>query len=178
MIYFYMMVKMDTDDVCHLFYTKRPIASYHNQTPIAMIDIPENHLAHTVIGLAIEIHKALGPGLHEDAYKECLLYELKRNGIDTTHMKPLSVNYKDLHLENGYTIDLVLDEKLAVEIETCDQITDKDVNKMLRNMKLGNYRLGLIINFNSPLLKNGIRRVANHRMMPEENHMVSEYARY
>ena len=90
----------------------------------------------------------------------------------------MSVNYKDLHLENGYTIDLVLDEKLAVEIETCDQITDKDVNKMLRNMKLGNYRLGLIINFNSPLLKNGIRRVANHRMMPEENHMVSEYARY
>lgn len=143
-----------------------------------MLDIPENHLAHTVIGLAIEIHKALGPGLKENAYRECLLYELGQNGISTTSMKPLSVTYKNLHIDDGYSIDLVLDDKLAIELETCEQITDHHVHKMLRNMKLGNYRLGLIINFNSPLLKNGIRRVANHRLLPDESRFLPEYARY
>jgi len=143
-----------------------------------MIDIPENHLAHTVIGLAIEIHKALGPGLKESAYRECLLYELGQNAISATSMKPLSVTYKNLHIDDGYSIDLVLDDKLAIELETCDQITDNHVHKMLRNMKLGNYHLGLIINFNSPLLKNGICRVANHRLLPDESRFLPEYARY
>ena len=118
------------------------------------------------------------PGLKESAYRECLLYELGQNGISATSMKPLSVTYKNLHIDDGCSIDLVLDDKLAIELKTCDQITDCHVYKMLRNMKLGNYRLGPVINFNSPLLKTGIRRVANHRLLPDESCFLPEYARY
>lgn len=141
-----------------------------------MNNLPENDLAHTVIGLAIEIHKALGPGLTEDAYRECLLYELRQHQIKAESLKSMPVHYKDLHLEQGYAIDVLVDDKLVVEIETCEQISDMMVQRILRNLKLGHYKLGLIINFNATLLKKGIRRVTNHKLMPEEEHEFAEIA--
>lgn len=138
--------------------------------------LPENDLAHTVIGLAIEIHKSLGPGLTEEAYLQCLLYELDKNGIDAVAQKSMPIQYKELHLDHGYTIDLLVDDKLVVELETCEQISEQMVQRTLRNLKLGQFRLGLIINFNAPLLKKGIRRITNHKFSQEEEAYHEEYS--
>ncbi|MBL7811279.1 MAG: GxxExxY protein [Bacteroidetes bacterium] len=134
----------------------------------------ENELAHTVIGLAIEIHKALGPGLTEDAYRDCLMYELKEHGIFAEAGKMMPVQYKNLQLNYGYKVDLLVEGKLVVEIETVEQISDNQVQLLLRHLKTGGFKLGLIINFNSVLLKNGIRRVTNHRPAGEEERSILE----
>jgi GxxExxY protein len=138
-------------------------------------DIPENDLAHRIIGFAIEIHKALGPGLQKSAYRECLEYELTNHDLAVEKNKPMPVNYKDLQLDYGYQLDLLVDHKVVVEVMTCDQISDQDVQRLLRFLKLGDYKLGLIINFNSSLLKNGIRRVNNMRNVHSDERMGTLY---
>ncbi len=127
----------------------------------------ENELAHTVIGCAIEIHKTLGPGLQESAYRECLYYELQKLGIPVEKGRQMPVVYKELKLDYGYSIDLLVDGKLVVEIETVDQLGDLHMSRMMRFLKLGGFKLGLIINFNSQLLKNGIRRVSLAPRIPQ-----------
>lgn len=127
----------------------------------------ENDLAHKIIGFAIEIHKNLGPGLHESTYRECLFYEIKNHGIEVEELKEMPIQYKDLIIEKAYTLDILVDDKIIVEIETVDQINDMHIQKVSRYLKLGNFKLGLLINFNSPLLKNGIRRVNNLRNTSE-----------
>jgi GxxExxY protein len=139
-----------------------------------MNQLPENDLAHAVIGFAIDIHKALGPGLSEDIYLKCLTYELEQHGLKAEYPMRMHLQYKDLWLENAGTIDILVDDKLIVEIETCDQISDFMIQKVLRNLKTGNYKLGLIINFNAQLLKNGIRRVSNQKLMQAEEQLFAE----
>lgn len=119
----------------------------------------ENELANKVIGFAIEIHRALGPGLLESAYEECLVYKLTTAGLKVEKQKAMPLVYEDVHLKFGYRIDLVVEDKLVVEVKSCDAIHPIFVAQTLTYMRLGGYKLGLIINFNVELLRDGIKRV-------------------
>jgi len=121
----------------------------------------ENYISNKIIGLAIEVHRSLGPGLLESAYQECLYYELKNEGLKVEKEKPMPIVYKDIKLDHGYRIDLLVANKVVVEIKTVDTLIDVHFAQVLTYLKLGNYKLGLLINFNVPLLKNGIKRIIN-----------------
>ena len=118
-----------------------------------------NYLTQTIIGKAIEVHRALGLGLLESAYRECLNYELKSTGLTVEQEKPMPILYKEVVLDHGYRIDLLVNNQVVVELKTVDLITDVHIAQTLTYMKLGNYSTGLIINFNVTLLKNGIKRL-------------------
>jgi GxxExxY protein len=117
-----------------------------------------NELTEKVIGLAIEIHRHLGPGLLESAYQECLVYELKKNYLYVEKEVILPITYKEITLERGYRIDLIVDQKLIIEIKTVDAFTDVHYAQILTYLKFSVYSTGLLINFNSKLLKDGIKR--------------------
>jgi GxxExxY protein len=119
----------------------------------------ENDISKEIIGCAIEVHKQLGPGLLESAYQECLYYELIRAGLNVQKEVPRPIVYKDIKLDHGYRIDLLVEEKIVVEIKTVESFTDVHLAQILTYMKLGNYKLGLLINFHVTMLKNGIKRV-------------------
>ena len=121
----------------------------------------ENELSKKIIGCAIEVHKQLRPGLLESAYQECLLYELKQVGLKVQKEKPMPIVYKDVKLDHGYRIDLLVDEKVVVEIKTVEALNDVHTAQVLTYLKLGNYKLGLLLNFYVTTLKNGIKRVIN-----------------
>ena len=121
----------------------------------------ENELAHAIIGIAIEIHKTLGPGLNQETYLECLIYELNQQNFQIQRDVNRDLFYKNLKLSQGLHIDLLINDVLVVEVETSDSVTELQIQKLLKILKNGNYKLGLVINFNSTLLKNGIRRVSN-----------------
>ena len=124
----------------------------------------ENELSNRVIGLAIEVHKALGPGLLESAYKECLYYEIAKAGIYVEKEKPMPLIYEQVNLECGYRLDLLIDKKLVIEIKSVEALNDVHLAQTLTYMKLGNYKLGLLINFNVIRLKDGIKRVINGQL--------------
>ena len=117
-----------------------------------------NNLTETIIGLAIEVHRNLGPGLLESAYKECLRYEINKMNIPVEHEKPLPLLYKEIKLEQGYRIDLLVDNRLVIELKTVEAFTEVHFAQILTYMKLGNYSTGLLINFNTKMLKQGIKR--------------------
>jgi GxxExxY protein len=121
----------------------------------------ENELSNCVIGLAIQVHKILGPGLLESAYKECLYYELINSGFYVKKEKPLPITYKDIKLDYGYRIDLLVEKKLVLEIKSIEEINDIHKAQLLTYIKIGNYKLGLLLNFNVMKMKEGIRRVIN-----------------
>ncbi len=121
----------------------------------------ENELSKIIIGLAIEVHTHLGPGLLESAYQECLFYELNNAGLYTIKEKPMPVIYKDVKLDHGYRIDLLVENKVVLEIKTVDAFTDVHIAQMLTYLKLGNYKLGLLLNFNVATMKDGIKRIVN-----------------
>ena len=122
----------------------------------------ENELSKLIIGKAIEIHRILGPGLLESAYQECLYYELMQEGIKVEKEKPMPIVYKEKKLDHGYRLDLLVEDKVVIEIKTVDSIIDVHEAQVLTYIKLGNYKLGLLINFNVGLLKNGIIRFVNN----------------
>ena len=122
----------------------------------------ENEISKIIIGKAIEVHKALGPGLLESAYQECLYFELIESGLKVEREKPMPIIYKDVKLDHGYRIDLLIEDKVVVEIKTVDAIMDVHEAQILTYLKLGDYKLGLLINFNVSLLKKGIRRFVNN----------------
>jgi GxxExxY protein len=121
----------------------------------------DNKITEKIIGAAIEVHRALGPGLLESAYQECLIYELKSIGLKVKKELMLPIIYKDIILEHGYRIDLLVENKIVLELKTIDKFTDVHYAQILTYLKLGNYPLGLLINFNTKLLKNGIKRFIN-----------------
>jgi len=120
-----------------------------------------NLLSEIVIGKAIDVHKSLGPGLLESVYENCLYWELQQAGLKVHKQKPLPVIYKGIKIEVGYRLDILVDNRLVLEIKSVDFIHDVHVAQVLTYLKLGNYHLGLIINFNVAKLKTGIRRLAN-----------------
>lgn len=121
----------------------------------------ENELSNKVIGYAIEVHKALGPGLLESAYRECLYFDLVQSGLFVEKEKPMPIIYKDVRLDHGYRIDLLVENKLVIEIKTVESFTDVHTAQVLTYLRLGNYKLGLLINFHVTLLKTGIKRIIN-----------------
>jgi GxxExxY protein len=121
----------------------------------------ENELSNRIIGLAITVHQNLGPGLLESAYKECLFYKLKNDGFLVEKEKPMPLNYENVKLDCGYRIDILVESKVVIEIKSVEALNDVHLAQTLTYMKLGGYKLGLIINFNVSLLKDGIRRIIN-----------------
>ena len=121
----------------------------------------ENELSNRVIGIAIEVHKALGPGLLESAYKECLFYKLFQSGYYVEKEKAMPLIFEEVRLDCGYRIDILIDNKLVIEIKSVEATTDVHMAQTLTYLKLGNYKLGLLINFNVVKLKDGIKRVIN-----------------
>lgn len=121
----------------------------------------ENELSKKVIGVSIEVHRHLGPGLLESAYRECLAYELRCIGLEIEKEKPMPIIYKDVKLDHGYRMDLLVENKLVVEIKTVEFLTDTHFAQVLTYLRLGNYKLGLLVNFHEALLKDGLRRIIN-----------------
>ena len=118
----------------------------------------DNEITSLIIGKAIEVHRTLGPGLLESAYQECLYYELKNSGLNVVKEKPLPIIYKELKLDHGYRIDLLVENKFVIELKTVEKFTDVHTAQILTYMRLGKFPIGLLINFHVKLLKNGIKR--------------------
>ena len=121
----------------------------------------ENEISNKIIGFAIEVHQSLGPGLLESAYKECLYYKLIKSGFKVEKEKPMPLIFEEVKLECGYRIDILVDSKVVIEIKSVEVLNDVHLAQTLTYMKLGGYKLGLLINFNVYLLKDGIKRVVN-----------------
>lgn len=117
-----------------------------------------NKITETIIGCAIEVHKALGPGLLESAYEECLFFELQKAGLFVERQQPVPVVYKEIKLECGYRIDLLVEKTVVVELKTVDSFNPVHEAQILTYMKFANKSIGLLINFNVLLLKDGIKR--------------------
>jgi len=121
-----------------------------------------NELTERVISACIEIHRTLGPGLLESAYEECLCHELSIGGIAFERQKPLPVHYKEVNLDCGYRLDLIVEQKLIVELKAVENLLPIHEAQLLTYLKLSGLTLGLLINFNAPVLKSGIKRIANN----------------
>nr|WP_067054634.1 GxxExxY protein [Mucilaginibacter sp. L294] len=126
----------------------------------------ENKLTGQIIGAAIEVHKILGPGLLESAYKECLFYKLVKLGLFTEKEKPMPVIFEEIKLDCGYRIDLLVENRIVVELKCVENLNDVHMAQTLTYMKLGNYKLGLLINFNVIKLKDGVKRIINGSLSP------------
>ena len=121
----------------------------------------ENDISEKVIGGAIEVHKALGPGLLESAYLECLFYELLKEGLYVEKQKPLPLVYKEVKLDVGYRIDILVENKVVIELKSVEALNDIHIAQVLTYLKLSDCKLGLLMNFNVLRLVDGIKRLVN-----------------
>ena len=117
-------------------------------------------LTEKIIGCAIEVHRVLGPGLLESAYEECLCHELTQSGLSIVRQVPLPVVYKEIQLECGYRMDVIVEQKVLLELKTVEMILPVHEAQLLTYLKLSGLPVGLLINFHVPVLKDGIRRRA------------------
>jgi len=120
-----------------------------------------DQLSRRIIGAAIEVHRHLGPGLLESAYEVCLSYELKQLGLRFDSQKPLPIVYKDVHLDCGYRLDLIVEDEIIVEIKAVEQLLPIHEAQLLSYLRIANKRVGLLMNFHVPVLKNGLKRIVN-----------------
>ncbi len=121
----------------------------------------ENEISQIVVDCALKVHKALGPGLLESAYEECLFFELRKAGLFVEKQKALPLVYEDVRLEAGYRIDMIIENKFIVEVKSVEALNEVHLAQVLTYLKLSNCKLGLLINFNVKLIKDGIKRVIN-----------------
>lgn len=121
----------------------------------------ENELSFKVIGAAMEVHSALGPGLLESAYKACLFYKLQQSGLYVEAEKPMPLIFEEVKLDCGYRIDILVEHKVVIELKSVEVLNDVHLAQTLTYLKLGNYKLGLLMNFNVFRLKDGIKRIVN-----------------
>jgi GxxExxY protein len=121
----------------------------------------ENEISGKIIGCAIEVHKLHGPGLLESAYVECLYYELKKVGLFVEKQKPLPLIYKEVKLDAGYRLDLIVEHKVIVEVKSIESLNDIHTAQVLTYLKLSGCKLGLLMNFNVLHLVDGLKRLAN-----------------
>ena len=124
------------------------------------MEIDINNLTGKVIGAAIEVHKALGPGLLESAYEECLCHEFKLRSFPFERQKELPIEYKGLKLDCGYRLDIVVWSKIILELKSCSELQPIHEAQLLTYLKLTGLKVGLLINFNVPVLKDGIKRLS------------------
>lgn len=123
--------------------------------------VEEDRIAKLVLNAAFKVHKALGPGLLESAYVRCLIHELTSSGVTVLHQHPLPLHYGGVKLDAGYRLDLWVENLVIVEVKSTDALHPIHTAQLLTYLRLTGNRLGLLINFNEVLLKDGIRRVAN-----------------
>lgn len=121
----------------------------------------ENEIAYQIIGAALEVHKSLGTGLLESAYQECLAFKLRQLDLKVDKERPMPLVFEEVKLECGYRLDLLVENKVVVEIKSVEALNDVHMAQILTYLKLGDYKLGLLINFNVVLLKQGIKRIIN-----------------
>ena len=117
-----------------------------------------DELSNRVIGCAIEVHRELGPGLLESTYEQCLAHELSKNDISFKLQHPLPVIYKSVRIDCGYRIDVLVEDRLILELKSVEHIKDIHTAQLLTYMKLARIKTGLLINFNTRMLKQGIKR--------------------
>lgn len=118
-----------------------------------------NLITEKIIGAAIDVHRALGPGLLESAYEACLFFELSDRGLKVEQQKPLSIIYREVRLDCAYRLDLLVEDEVIVEIKSVERILPIHEAQLISYLKLSNLSLGLLINFNVKILKHGIRRL-------------------
>ncbi|MFN6085516.1 MAG: GxxExxY protein [Fluviicola sp.] len=124
-------------------------------------NISENEIASIVINCAIIVHRELGPGLLETIYERCLIYELEKEGLFIEHQKKIPVNYKGINFELGFRSDLIINKKVIIELKTVETLNSIHLAQILSYLKLTQLKLGIILNFNTNLMKYGIKRVVN-----------------
>ena len=124
----------------------------------------ENELSKIVFEAGMKVHKVLGPGLLESAYEECLYYELQKRDLFVEKQKALPLIYEEVKLDVGYRIDLLVEKKLIIEVKSVEALNDLHLAQILTYLKLSGCKLGLLINFNTVLFKNGVKRVINGQL--------------
>ena len=122
----------------------------------------ENDIAKIIIDLALKIHSKLGPGLFESVYEEILCHELNKKGLQYSRQKPIPILWDNIKLEGGFKTDIIVNEKVLIELKSVDQIQKVHKKQVITYLKLTNLKLGLLINFNSDLIKNGVVRLVNN----------------
>jgi GxxExxY protein len=122
----------------------------------------ENEIAQQIVDAAFKIHSTIGPGLLEAAYQAVMVYELHKRGLRVEAEKQVPVNYEEVHLDIGFRADLIVEDKVIVELKSVELIAPVHKKQLLTYLRLADKRLGLLINFGAPLIKDGITRVANH----------------
>jgi len=122
----------------------------------------ENELSFKIIGIALELHKNIGPGLLESTYENALAYDLRENGLLVQQQVPMPFIYKEVKMDIGYRLDLLVENKLIIEIKSVENLAPVHYAQLLTYLKLSDLKLGLLINFNSKLLKDGIHRLVNN----------------
>lgn len=121
----------------------------------------ENELSRIVYDAGLKVHKSLGPGLLESAYEQCLFYELTKQGIFVERQKTMPLHYEEIVLDSGFRVDMMVENSLILEIKACEEVNNLHFAQLLTYLKLSGCKLGLLINFNTFLFKNGVRRVIN-----------------
>lgn len=121
----------------------------------------ENEISQIVFDAGLKVHRNLGPGLLESAYEECLFYELMKSGLFIEKQKPMPLIYEEVKLDVGYRLDFLVERKVVIEIKSVEALNDVHFAQVLTYLKLAKCKLGLLINFNSNLFKNGYRRILN-----------------
>ncbi len=122
----------------------------------------ENEISNKVIGIAIELHKTLGPGLLESAYENALAYDLKEAGLEVVQQFPMPFEYKKVKMDVGYRLDLLVENKVIIEVKSVELLAPVHYAQLLTYLKLADKRLGLLINFNTKYLKDGVHRIVNN----------------
>jgi GxxExxY protein len=136
------------------------------ETSAKLSGLADNEITEKIIGAAIEVHRHLGPGLLESAYEECFCYELRQMGIAFERQVRLPIQYKGLRIESAHKMDVVVEDSVVVEIKATDGIAPVHCAQLLTYLKFFGKRVGLVINFNVPVLKDGLKRVVNHYAGP------------
>jgi GxxExxY protein len=123
--------------------------------------VTEEDIGHTILGAAIKVHSVLGPGLLENAYETCLLYELEKQHLPVRRQVIIPIRYEDLQIDNGYRIDLLVAEQVVVELKAVETILPVHRGQLLSYLRLGGFKLGYILNFNVTRMREGIVRMVN-----------------
>lgn len=126
-----------------------------------MVGLSENEISRIVFECGLKIHRKLGIGLFESVYETCLVYELEKAGLKVERQKFLPIHYEEIQIENAFKMDLLIEEKVVLEIKSVESLNIFHAAQLKNYLRLGNFKLGMLLNFNSQLFKNGVRRIAN-----------------
>ena len=122
----------------------------------------ENEISYKVIGACYDVHSKLGPGMLESTYQKCLVHDLMKQGLDVSMEVLMPIKYKELIVENAYKADIIVNNKVVLELKTVESFTDVHFAQLLTYVKLGNFKLGLLLNFNVKNMRHGIKRIVHN----------------